>query len=218
MAQAEGGLTGVHTGAEQLELEDGLQFADTSLRRRSEAEAALPHPRERAVILTELVFNLRQPGEAQRVVPIGVDLFEVVTDVEHGEAIDLETRLRRLRAEDDSLTGGGIGVAAECIRDVRNGALRANAVAGIVERRGDDGDAELARRYGDDSAADPALGRKSRVIQPFARVVIQTGRGHHGKHAGDLLRIHDLLAGHGIFAARRQRRRHRRQILRADPD
>ena len=40
--------------------------------------------------------KLRQPGEAQGVVPIGVDLLEVVADVEHREAIDLEARLRRL--------------------------------------------------------------------------------------------------------------------------
>ena len=54
MAQAEGRLPFVHAGAEQLELEDRLQFADRGWRRRSEAQAALAHAGERAVILPEL--------------------------------------------------------------------------------------------------------------------------------------------------------------------
>ena len=66
----------------------------------------------------------------------------------------------------------------------------------------DDGDAELARRHGDDAAADAALGRKAGVVQPLARVVVQSGGGHHGEDTGDLGRVHDLFAGDRIRAAR----------------
>ena len=55
-----------------------------------------------------------------------------------------------------------VRVAAERVRDVRDRPLRAHAVAGVVERRRHDGDAELARRHRDDAAADAALGRQAR--------------------------------------------------------
>jgi hypothetical protein len=90
MAQAERGLSFVHAGAKQLELEDGGEFAEIGRRRRPEAQAALPHTRERAVVLTELVLKLRQPGYPQGVEPIGVDLREVVADVEHREPVNFE--------------------------------------------------------------------------------------------------------------------------------
>jgi hypothetical protein len=40
--------------------------------------------------VAELVLECRQPGHAQRVVPVRMDLFEVLADVEHGKAIDLK--------------------------------------------------------------------------------------------------------------------------------
>ena len=49
-----------------------------------------------------------------------------------------------------------------------------------------DGDAELAGRHGDEAAADAALGRQPRVIQPLAGVVVQSRRRHDGEHARHL--------------------------------
>src|SRR5262249_43466964 len=61
-----------------------------------------------------------------------------------------------------------VRVAAQRIGDVRNRLLRFDAVAGVIERRRDYRDTELARRHGDDSTADAALGREAGVIEPLA--------------------------------------------------
>ena len=62
-----------------------------------------------------------------------------------------------------------------------------DAVARLVERRRDDGDAELAGRDGDDAAADAALGRQARAVEPLAGVVVEAGGRHHREHLGDVL-------------------------------
>ena len=183
MAQTEGRLAFVDTSAEQLELEDRLQVAHLGWGRRPEAEAALSHTGEIAAILPVLICERRQLGDAQGVVPVRVDLLEVVAHVEHRKPIDLEGRLRLRR-----LGLRGVRVATERRRNIGDGALRPHAVAGLIERRGDNGDAELARRHGDDAAADAALGRKAGVVQPLSGVVVQSGGGHHGKNTGDLWR------------------------------
>ena len=94
VAQPEGRLPGVVAGAHELELERRLQLAHRGRRRRPHAEARLPHPGEVAVVLAELVLVGRQLRGAQRVEPVGVDLLEVVADVQHGEAVDLHAGLR----------------------------------------------------------------------------------------------------------------------------
>src|SRR4029078_6016693 len=53
---------------------------------------------------------------------------------------------------------GSQGVAAQRVRDVGDLLLRTHAVPGLVEGRGEHGDAKLAGRDGDDAAAHPALG------------------------------------------------------------
>jgi hypothetical protein len=88
-------LTCVHSGAKELELERGLELAERRWRRRSHAEAALPHSGERAVIAPELILEGRQLGHTQRVGPVRVDLLEVVADVEHRETVNLEAWPRR---------------------------------------------------------------------------------------------------------------------------
>ena len=93
VAEPERGLALVDAGAEQLELERGLELAERRRRRRSHAEAALPHAGERAVVVPELIRERGQPRHAHGVEPVGIDLFEVVADVEHREAVDLERRL-----------------------------------------------------------------------------------------------------------------------------
>ena len=97
MAQPERRLAGVHAGAEQLELEDGLELAQTRRRRRLDPEAALSHTGKAAVVLAELVLEGWQPRQAKRVVPIRIDLREVVSDVQHRKAVDLHRRLRFVR-------------------------------------------------------------------------------------------------------------------------
>jgi hypothetical protein len=175
----------------------------------------LAHAGERVVIAPELIRDGRQLGDAHGVEPVWVDLLEVVSDVEHRKSINLEARLRLLLLGRRSRA---IRVAAESHRNIGDGALRPHAVAGVIERRGNDGDAELAGRHGDDAAADAALGRKARVVQPLPRVVVQSGGGHDGEDTGDLCGVHDLFPGDRIPASRCQRCRHRRQILRVHPN
>ena len=64
----------------------------------------------------------------------------------------------------------------------------------------------------------PLLAGRPVQVEPLARVVVQAGRRHHGEHARHLGRIHDLLAGDRVLAAERQRRGHRRQVLRVHAD
>src|SRR4029453_10306213 len=54
-----------------------------------------------------------------------------------------------------------VGISAERVRYRGDGLLRLHAVAGVVERRRHDGDAELAGRHRNDPAADAALSRQS---------------------------------------------------------
>ena len=67
-------------------------------------------------------------------------------------------------------------VAAERVRDVGDRALAAHAVAGLVERRRDHGDAELAGRHRDEPAADAALAGQAGREQPLAGVVVEARR------------------------------------------
>ena len=94
MPQPERRLALVDAGAEQLELELRLQLAERGVRRTAHAEARLAHAGKRAAVLAELVLEGRQPGQPHRVGPVRVDLIEVVADVQHREAVDLERRLR----------------------------------------------------------------------------------------------------------------------------
>ena len=64
VAQAEGGLAFVDAGAEQLELEGGLQVAHLGWRRRPDAEAALSHAGESAAVLAVLILERGQLGDA----------------------------------------------------------------------------------------------------------------------------------------------------------
>ena len=105
MAKPKRRLALVHAGAEQLELEGGLQVADrrsgsTSARRGGFAA----RPRTCCGLRPNSSSNGRQPGDAQRVEPVRVDLLEVVADVEHRKPVDLEARLG-LRAARRSTLG-----------------------------------------------------------------------------------------------------------------
>ena len=113
---------------------------------------------------------------------------------------------------------GAYRIAAERVRDVRDRLLRAHAVARIVERRRDDGDAELAGRDGDDAAADAALAGQAGAIEPLARVVIEAGGRHHRENTGTLSASRTLLAGHRVLAAGGQRRGHHAEVLGVDAD
>src|SRR5688572_28019197 len=64
-------------------------------------------------------------------------------------------------------------VSAQRVRDVRDGLLRLDTVAGVVERGRDHRDPELARRHGDEAAADAALARQPGAVEPLAGVVVQ---------------------------------------------
>src|SRR5581483_11673037 len=87
------------------------------------------------------------------------------------------------------LDSSGVRVGVERLDDVADRSLRAHAVPRVVERRRHHGDAVLARRDGDDAAANAALGRQTGVIEPLAGVVIETGSRHHREHVRHVLRI-----------------------------
>ena len=57
MPQPKRRLARVHADAEQLELEDGLQFPILGRRIRLDTESALPDAFEPAMVLAELVFE-----------------------------------------------------------------------------------------------------------------------------------------------------------------
>src|SRR5262245_635849 len=111
-----------------------------------------------------------------------------------------------------------VWVAAERVGDLRNRALRADAVASVIERWRDDGDAELAWRHRDDASADTALGGEPRVIEPFPRVVVESSGRHHCEHARDLVRVHHLFAGDRISATGRQCCGHGGEVPRVHAD
>src|SRR6185436_12182765 len=94
MTQPERRLSGVHTGAEQFELENGLEVAQRCRCRRLDTQPALSDAGKRTVILAELALERGQLRQAQGVEPVWVDRIEVVPHVQHGKAIDLH--LRRL--------------------------------------------------------------------------------------------------------------------------
>jgi hypothetical protein len=76
------------------------------------------------VVTPELIFERWQPGEAHRIGPVRVDLLEVVADVEHREAVDLEARLRvglGLRARAGRIPGARLGVLRACAREAAEG-------------------------------------------------------------------------------------------------
>ena len=159
--QPEGRLALVHAGAEQLELEGRLQLAERGGRRRRARRGGSAARRRTCCGLAELVLERRQLRDPHRVEPVRVDLLEVVARCRASQS-------RRSRGSASAAPPCGLGrlagvrVAAERGRNVGDGALRPHAVAGVIERRRDDGDAELAGRHGDDAAADAALGRQAR--------------------------------------------------------
>src|SRR5678816_1312144 len=80
-----------------------------------------------------------------------------------------------------------IRVAVQCRRNVGDGSLGADAVPGVVERRRDDRDAEVARRDGNDAAADTALGGQASVIEPLAAIVVEARGRHDREHVRDIV-------------------------------
>ena len=80
----------VDAGAEQLELERGLEVAPIGRVDEPDAEAALATPGERVCRPRRTGSRRPAASSAQGVEPVGVDLLEVVADVEHREAVDLE--------------------------------------------------------------------------------------------------------------------------------
>src|SRR4029453_13187538 len=83
--------------AEQLELENGLEVAQTRRCRRLDSEPALSDSGKRTVVLPELVPEGRQLRHAQGFEPGRWVLLEVMPHVQHREAVDLHRRLRFLR-------------------------------------------------------------------------------------------------------------------------
>ena len=90
MAQAEGGLALVDAGPEHFELERGPELAQGRRREPAHAQAALADAGERAVVFAKLAVERRQPVDAHRVEPVGIDGLEIEAHVEHGEPIDLD--------------------------------------------------------------------------------------------------------------------------------
>ena len=92
MTQAERGLAGIDAGAEQLEFEDGLQRAEIGRREgpdaqrlwRTPANVRLSSPNSFSTLGSLVSATCRTNR---------VNLLEVVADVEHREAVDLEARL-----------------------------------------------------------------------------------------------------------------------------
>src|SRR6476619_5957692 len=106
----------------------------------------------------------------------------------------------------------GVGIEIEAGSKIGNCALAPNAVAGLVERRWEGADPRLSRRDRDQAAADAALGRKTRAIEPLPAVVVHSSRCHQRNHARDVAGIYHLLAGEQIAAAERKGRAHYRKI------
>src|SRR6185436_21188908 len=90
MAQPDRGLAGVDACTEHIDLEPRLQLAEVRGRRRSHAEASLADAGEGAVVLAKLLVERGQLGHPHRVEPARVDLLEVLADIDHREAVDLE--------------------------------------------------------------------------------------------------------------------------------
>ncbi len=93
VAQAERGLPGVDAGAEELELERGLQLAHVGRDERLDSETALPRAERDASVLAVLVLERGELGGTQDVEPVRVDRLAVVAHVGHHVAVDLRLRL-----------------------------------------------------------------------------------------------------------------------------
>ena len=129
--EPERGLPRVHAGAEQLELEDGLDLADVGRDEALHAEAALADAGEVVAVLAELVLERGQLGRPQDVEPVRVVLLRLIPHVEHGEAVDVQPGLRLGRG------GGSLGRRGRRSgRGRRLGARGCPARLGVRERRG----------------------------------------------------------------------------------
>ena len=90
------GLPGVGPDAEHVELEDGVQLAGAGRHPRLHAEPALPDAHEHVAVRAEidlLARGSRELGGPHNIVPVGVDLVDLLAEVELGEAVHLEFRL-----------------------------------------------------------------------------------------------------------------------------
>src|SRR5262245_29773705 len=94
--------------------------------------------------------------------------------------------------------------------------LPLDAVAGLVERRGERPQAAFTGRDGDDPAADAALARQPDVVQPVAGGLVQPGGRHHRQRVVADGRIDHPLLGERVHAAVGQGRAHHRQVPGAD--
>ncbi len=135
--------TGVDAGAEELELEDGLDLAEVGGHEALHSEAALADSGEDVAVLAVLVRVGRQLDGPQHVVPVRVVLLGLVAHVEHAEAVDVEARLGL--GLGGGLFGGGCGGGRR---------LRRRAPARVGPQRG-----RASQQYcGQEQAAD-ARGR-----------------------------------------------------------
>ena len=107
-------------------------------------------------------------------------------------------------------------IHAQPLRQKFRNELALDAVARGVERRREGPKPALARRNGDDAAADSALARQADVVEPVAGGLVQAGRRHHRQRVVADGRIDDALLGDRVDAAVGQRGAHDGQILGAD--
>src|SRR5690606_2430095 len=116
------------------------------------------------------------------------------------------------------LSGLGFGqeqVQPQALGEEPGDQLALDAVAGGIERRGEGAEPALARRDGDDAAADPALARQPDVVQPVARGLVQPGGRHHRERVVADDRVDQALPGQRVDPAVGQGRAHDREIPRA---
>src|SRR5262245_29244190 len=108
-----------------------------------------------------------------------------------------------IAAPDDD-TGGGAAlehVQLEALGNIFAGADAAPAVALLVERRGEDADAELSGQHGDDATADAALGRQTDAVAPLAGVIVHAATMHDAQHVFYVLLVESAFAGERVDAA-----------------
>src|ERR1700733_6089606 len=87
-------LAGVNSGPKQFELEYGVQIAERCRRGCLHAKTSLPHAGVDISTRRKLVRVGRQLGGADYVIPVWIYLPEVVSGVDHGESIEIDTVLR----------------------------------------------------------------------------------------------------------------------------